>query len=185
MFYAYDTLFSPELPNPLAGQQRLFDNAHIGNPDLTNLDVAGVLSSEDTVILRRLEVIAWFDTEDSWEAERLFALLQTGVRFTIWIGDRPYPSGTNAPAGGAFVTPAIALPPSDDEDDALEEEKPGWAIRHFYLTINPRLTAPARQNFGVTTSATKTAVDAINEFSGQRLMRVIVRGIRRRELRYY
>jgi len=190
----------------------LFGNANIGNRVLTNLQVAGVLASDQTYVIRTLRCQMAFqglaDTEfgtfgtlpdlqasatgTNSRAEDLYALVGYGATFELNVGDKPmfFAPLWYAPAGGG--------PSGFTTNNSRQVITNGAASHEAILKLGKPIHVPARQNFNVQIQffpfarlgagqggayvADLSPLDYLNQFDGRKEVSFIVDGIQTRDV---
>jgi hypothetical protein len=128
-------------PTPTIQQSsRLFGNANIGRLDLTNLQVAGQLASDQTYVILALRCWLFFDGTN---ARANYLNIAAQLYFTLTMGDKPafqapcwyYPSG-----GGIWGSSNAAADPIYNL---------GMPTHESILKLARPIMVPVRQNFAV------------------------------------
>lgn len=128
-------------PTPTIQQSsRLFGNANIGRLDLTNLQVAGQLASDQTYVILALRCWLHFDGTN---ARANYLNVASQLYFTLTMGDKPafqapcwyYPSG-----GGIWGSSNAAADPIYNL---------GMPTHESILKLARPIMVPVRQNFAV------------------------------------
>jgi hypothetical protein len=160
----YDTLVRGIGQSTVNNLVALFGNANVGNRALTNLQVAGVLASDQTYVIKVLRAVLWFQGLDDDEfgafgslpdlqtqaagsnsrAEDLYALMAYGSSFQLNVGDKPMFTAPlwYAPAGGG--------PSGFSTENSRHVITNGVASHEAILKLGKDIHVPARQNFAVT-----------------------------------
>lgn len=190
----------------------LFGNANVGQRDLTNLQVAGVLASDQTYIIKVLRSVLFFQsladsefaafgslsaldssaTGTNSRAEDLYMLLAYGAYFTLVVGDKPM---FNAPL---WYAPAGGGPAGQTTENARHVITNGVASHEAILKLGKDIHVPARQNFSVTIeffpfkrlgagqtttfAADLSPLDYLNQFDGNKLVQFFVDGVQTRDV---
>lgn len=143
---------------------QLFGNGNVGQRALTNLQVAGVLASDQTYLLKVIRCNMYFqslndadfaafgalpDLEaaalgDNSRAEDLYQLMAYGCYFQLNVGDKPmfFAPLWYAPAGGG--------PSGFTTENSRHVITNGVASHEAILLLGKDIHVPARQNFNVT-----------------------------------
>ena len=143
---------------------QLFGNANVGQRALTNLQVAGVLASDQTYLLKVIRCNMYFQglndagfglfgnlpdlqvaaAGQNFRAEDLYQLLCYGTYFQLNVGDKPmfFAPIWYAPAGGG--------PSGFTTEQARHIITNGVSSHEAILLMGKDIHVPARQNFNVT-----------------------------------
>jgi hypothetical protein len=208
----YDTLVRGIGISSVNNQTQLFGNANVGNRALTNLQVAGVLASDQTYIIKVLRSTLWFQGLDDSEfsafgslpdlqagaagsnsrAEDLYSLLAYGAAFTLNVGDKPmfFNQLWYVPAGGG--------PSGFTTENSRHAITNGVASHEAILKLGKDIHVPARQNFNVQIeffpfvrlgdgqtaayAADLSPLDYLNQFDGAKLVSFTVDGVQTRDV---
>ena len=208
----YDTLVRGIGTSDVGNLTQLFGNANVGSRSLTNLQVAGVLASDQTYIIKVLRSVLWFqglnDTAFSAfgslpdlqasasagndRAEDLYGLMAYGSYFQLNVGDKPMFSSPlwYAPAGGG--------PAGFTTENARHVITNGQASHEAILRLGKEIHVPARQNFNVAIEffpfvrkgpgqvapfpAELSPLDYLNQFDGAKLIQFYVDGVQTRDV---
>lgn len=191
---------------------QLFGNANVGNRALTNLQVAGVLASDQTYIIKVLRSVLWFQSLADSEfgafgpladlqaqaqgtnsrAEDLYMLMAYGAYFQLNVGDKPM---FTAPL---WYVPAGGGPAGFTTENARHVITNGVASHEAVLKLGKDIHVPARQNFNVAIEffpfvrvgagqngaypADLDVLAYLNQFDGAKLIQFYVDGVQTRDV---
>lgn len=191
---------------------QLFGNANVGNRALTNLQVAGVLASDQTYIIKVLRTVLWFQglndsefgafgslpslqasaTGTNSRAEDLYMLMAYGAYFQLTVGDKPM---FTAPL---WYTPAGGGPAGFTTENSRHAITNGVASHEAILKLGKDIHVPARQNFNVSIeffpfvrlgagqdgayAADLDVLNYLNQFDGAKLVQFFVDGVQTRDV---
>ena len=196
----------------IANQFQLFGAANVGQPDLTNLQIPGVLASDQTYIVKAVRCLMYFQSLNDAEfnvafgalpaitnatgtnsrAEDLYSLCAYGAYFTLNVGNKPMLNGPlwYTPAGGGvtgFTT--------QNSRHALTN---GTASHEAILKLAKDVHVPQRQNFNIqinffpfpvrglgqggTIPAAVSPLDFLNQFDGLKLVQMLIDGVQTRDV---
>lgn len=208
----YDTLVRGIGQSSVSNLTALFGNANVGSRDLTNLQVAGVLASDQTYVIKVLRSVLWFQgladsefaaygslpdlsasaTGTNSRAEDLYMLMAYGAYFTLVVGDKPM---FNAPL---WYVPAGGGPAGFTTENSRHIITNGAASHEAILKLGKDIHVPARQNFSVTIeffpfkrlgdgqtsafAADLSPLDYLNQFDGAKNMQFFVDGVQTRDV---
>lgn len=127
-------------PTPAIQQTvRLFGNANIGRLELTNLQVAGQLASDQTYVILALRAYLYFDGTN---ARANYLRVSSQLHFTLSLGDKP-----------AFQAPCWYYPAGGGIDGvdsgATVILNNGQPTHESILKLARPIMVPVRQNFAV------------------------------------
>lgn len=160
----FDTLVRGIGISTISNLQQLFGNANVGQNSLTNLQVAGVLASDQTYIIKVLRTVLFFQSlaDEAFDslggaltalnadalasnarAEDLYMLCAYGCYFKLTVGDKPMFTAPlwYAPAGGG--------PSGQTTENSRHVVTNGVASHEAVLHLGKDIHVPARQNFNV------------------------------------
>jgi hypothetical protein len=196
----------------IANQFQLFGAANVGQPDLTNLQIPGVLASDQTYIVKAVRCVMWFQSLNDPEfntafgtlpaittslgsnsrAEDLYMLMAYGGYFNLSVGNKPMLNGPlwYIPAGGGvsgFTT--------ENNRHVLSN---GVATQEAILKLAKDIHVPARQNFacqinffpyavrgagqGGAIASPVNPLDCLNQFDGMKLIQIHLDGVQTRDV---
>jgi len=196
----------------VANLTQLFGNANVGNRALTNLQIAGVLSSDQTYVLKVIRCNMYFQSLQDAEfgafgqlpalnvnvtgtnsrAEDLYSLMCYGVYFQLNVGEKPMFFGPlwYAPSGGG--------PSGFTTNNTRNIITNGQASHEAVLLLGKDIHIPARQNFNVTIdffpfprlgpgqagaiAADLDTLGYLNEFDGIKLLQMYIDGVQTRDV---
>ncbi len=141
----YDTLVrTTGNPSPtIQTSGRLFGNANVGDPALTNLQVAGQLASDQTYQALGLRCYLYFQSDD--RGARLHYLrVSNQLHWTLNVGDKPMFSMPTwyFPAGGGVWG-------ASGETSGNAIYNLGMPSHESFLRLAKPIAIPVRQNFSV------------------------------------
>jgi hypothetical protein len=127
-------------PTPTLQQsQNLFGNANIGQLQLTNLQVAGQLASDQTYVILALRCWLYFDGTNR---RANYLRVASQLYFTLSLGDKP-----------AFQAPCWYFPAGGGiwgaVDDSSSIYNLGMPTHESILKLARPIMVPVRQNFAV------------------------------------
>lgn len=159
----YDTLVRGIGISTVGNQTQLFGNGNVGQRSLTNLQVAGVLASDQTYIIKVLRCSMYFqglaDSDfgafgslanlqvaaagTNSRAQDLYSLMAYGAYFKLTVGDKPMFSAPlwYVPAGGG--------PSGQSTENSRHAITNGVASTEAIMRLGKEIHVPARQNFNV------------------------------------
>jgi len=208
----FDTLTRGIGISTVSNLTALFGNANVGQRDLTNLQVAGVLASDQTYVIKVLRSSLWFqglnDTEfgtygalpdisanvtsTNSRAEDLYMLMAYGAYFTLIVGDKPM---FNSPL---WYVPAGGGPSGFTTENSRHVITNGVASHEAILKLGKDIHVPARQNFSVSIeffpfrrlgagqggviAADLSPLDYLNQFDGAKSVQFFVDGVQTRDV---
>jgi len=158
---------------------RLFGNANVGNLALTNLQVAGVLASDQTYVALALRVFLYFDGTD---ARALYQQVASQLYFTLNVGDKPQFTAPAwyAPAGGGiwgFDATGVGVYTN------------GVPSQEAILKLARPIVVPVRQNFNVNmefftvgTTDVRTALINGGAADNQKVIMFMIDGLQTRDV---
>jgi hypothetical protein len=208
----WDTLVRGIGISSVGNLTQLFGNANVGNRALTNLQVAGVLASDQTYIIKVLRSVLFFQgiadsefgsygslpdlsasaTGSNSRAEDLYMLMAYGAYFNLNVGDKPmfFAPIWYAPAGGG--------PAGYTTENSRHVIANGVQSHESVLKLGKDIHVPARQNFNVTIeffpfarlgagqggayAADLNPLDYLNQFDGAKLFQFYVDGVQTRDV---
>jgi hypothetical protein len=208
----YDSLVRGIGISTISNLTALFGNANVGTRALTNLQVAGVLASDQTYIIKVLRTVMFFQsiadsefaafgdlpaintnaTGTNSRAEDLYHLMAYGAYFNLTVGDKPMFTAPlwYAPAGGG--------PSGFTTENARHVITNGVASHEAILKLGKDIHVPARQNFNVTIeffpfvrlgagqggaiAADLDVLGYLNQFDGMKLIQFYVDGVQTRDV---
>lgn len=127
-------------PAPILNQRTgMFGNANIGQLNLTNLQVAGQLASDQTYVVLALRAYLFFDGTN---ARANYQQVSSQLYFTLSMGDKPQ-----------FIAPCWYFPAGGgiygaDATNAVFNN--GYPSQGAILKLAKPIVLPVRQNFAVT-----------------------------------
>lgn len=159
----FDSLVRGIGQTTIANQFQLFGSANVGNPDKTNLQVPGVLASDQTYICKAVRCLMYFQSLNDAEfnlafsplsaitgpvgtqsrAQDLYSLCGYGAYFTLNVGNKPMLNGPlwYTPAGGGIS--------GTSNQNARHIIQNGMATQEAILKLAKDIHVPARQNFNI------------------------------------
>ena len=160
----FDTLVRGIGVSTVNNLTQLFGNGNVGQRALTNLQVAGVLASDQTYLLKVIRCNMYFQSLNDADfntfgalpdletpalgtnarAEDLYQLMSYGTYFQLNVGDKPmfFAPIWYAPAGGG--------PSGFTTENSRHVITNGVASQEAVLVLGKDIHVPARQNFNVT-----------------------------------
>lgn len=193
-------------------QFQLFGAANVGQPALTNLQIPGVLASDQTYIIKAVRCVMYFQSLNDSEfnqafgslpaitnslgtnsrAEDLYMLVAYGAYFTLNVGNKPMLNGPlwYVPAGGG-----VAGYTTENSRHIMQN---GVQSQESILKLAKDIHVPARQNFNVTINFFPFAVlgagqggaipsavsplDFLNQFDGIKMIQLHIDGVQTRDV---
>jgi len=159
----YDTLLKGIGISTVQAKNALFGNANVGQRQLTNLQIPGVLASDQTYVIKALRVQMYFQSVNDSEfaafgslpdlaasatgtnsrAEDLYSLLAYSAFFELTVGDKPqfFAPLWYAPAGGGIT--------GFTTENSRHVITNGVPSHQSILKLAKDIHVPARQNFKV------------------------------------
>jgi len=208
----FDTLVRGIGISTVGNLTQLFGNANVGTRSLTNLQVAGVLASDQTYIIKVLRSVLWFQgladaefgafgalpnlqasaTGTNSRAEDLYSLMAYGSYFQLTVGDKPM---FTAPL---WYVPAGGGPSGFTTENSRHVITNGIASHEAVLKLGKDIHVPARQNFNVAIEffpfvrvgagqaaayvADLDVLAYLNQFDGAKLIQFYVDGVQTRDV---
>jgi len=208
----FDSLVSGIGITTVQNQFQLFGAANVGQPNLTNLQIPGVLAADQTYICKAVRCLLYFQSLNDSEfnvafgslpaitnslgtnsrAEDLYQLCAYGAYFTLNVGNKPMLNGPlwYVPAGGG-----IAGFTTENSRHVITN---GVASQEAILKLAKDIHVPARQNFNITINffpfqvrglgqggvipAAVSPLDMLNQFDGIKLIQLHIDGVQTRDV---
>lgn len=153
----YDTLIrTTGVPTtPIQNSTQLFGNANVGNLGLTNLQTAGALASDQTMVILALRCYLYFDGTN---ARNLYQQVSSQLFWTFVVGQKPMFTAPcwYFPAGGGVC--------GFDSTKAIYNL--GEPTQESIMKLARPIVVPVRQNFAATATffatGTTVALDLLN-----------------------
>lgn len=161
----------------LQSQTKLFGNSNVGNLQLTNLQVAGQLASDQTYVILAMRCWLYFDGTNR-RANYLNVAAQ--LYFTLIVGDKPMfqaPAWYHPSGGGIFGF-----------DAATSIFNLGEPTQEAILKLARPIIVPVRQNFAVSADffsvGTTVALDLLNSGAtdDQKVIMYMLDGLQTRDV---
>lgn len=191
----------------ISNQFQLFGAANVGQSDLTNLQIPGVLAADQTYVVKALRCVMYFQSinDDQFNqafgqlpaitgglgtnsrAEDLYMLVAYGSYFTLSVGNKPMLNGPlwYLPAGGG-----ISGYTTENSRHVLQN---GVASQEAILKLAKDIHVPARQNFSMVINffpfqvrgpgqagaipAGVSPLDFLNQFDGIKMLQMHLDGV--------